>query len=246
MSKVDDGPETDWLSADQLVALASEHGYRVSRDQLRDLHLLGFIPRPEQRHRPGRVGSETIYPPATADRLLAYCRIHQKKKLHNEVAWLMWWEGHDVELAMVRAHLTKVATPLDAAITKMRQQFARDEAIDSLATTNLRSHPVGWIRRRLGASGPGSFQTIIGSTMRSMLGIPPTMSDSDIETLERGIGRDEAGGVRIRGHEVWTSGSLVEAISWMSHLLSTPLADGIGQLGDDELAAARDDALIFL
>src|SRR5262245_48303612 len=93
---------------DTLIAIAAAHGYAVSKRQLAEWHRAGLLPEPEQVHGERR-GSTSLYPPGTAERLLALCGCKQRYRHHlGDVAWCLWWQGGDLPMQFVRGPLARM------------------------------------------------------------------------------------------------------------------------------------------
>ncbi len=97
-------------TAEAVLRLAAEAGLRVTKTQLRDWRQGGFIS-PPQRHWLGRGrGSESLYPPGTAQQVIKLCEELAMKRSLIHAGWTVWWKGGWLSEELIRLLLNvKVA-----------------------------------------------------------------------------------------------------------------------------------------
>src|SRR5437870_2870577 len=86
-------------SADALVLIASWNGYEVDKAQLAFWHRKDLLPTPDVRRLGKSHGTESIYPPGTAQQMLALCKIHRRHKRTADIGWRLWFLGYPVPVA---------------------------------------------------------------------------------------------------------------------------------------------------
>jgi hypothetical protein len=158
-----DGGET----AADLLTFIQQHNLSLTADQLRRLHLEGVIARPLQDHPEGMIGSETVYPKGTGDLLLAICSLHPQKRSLAALAWQLWWEGHPIPLARIRADLRKTAQEWE----RLRRAFTRPgtsvlsklarKGLAKVATYRFRDPLLNQVRKRVGSTSFDTFTRIL-------------------------------------------------------------------------------------
>src|SRR5437879_4142586 len=96
-------------SAAELIRAASAAGYRVSRPQLARWHRRRLLPTPRTRGLGRGRGSETWYPPGSSAQLVALCEFRRARRNLDDVAWLLWWAGHDIPSSVTSAFMVRTA-----------------------------------------------------------------------------------------------------------------------------------------
>jgi hypothetical protein len=111
-------------TASELIDVADQHGYAITRDQLERWHKQGLLPRPKRVYLVGVRGSVSYYPEGTETQLLRLCEMHQERRKLAEIRMNLWWEGYSVDLACIRRdfvrNLTRFARALKQAMTPDR------------------------------------------------------------------------------------------------------------------------------
>src|SRR5438132_1681698 len=92
-------------TAEALIVRLSAQGFTVTKTELARWHRAGLLPRPLRRSLGRGRGMASIYPPGTADQLLALCTIHRSEKRFPYVAWHLWWEGYTIPLSSIQEFL---------------------------------------------------------------------------------------------------------------------------------------------
>lgn len=112
------------ISQDDLLHHAAEHGFSVTKRQLVRWHQGGLLPRPMQRSMGRGKGTRTVYPPGTAEQLVALCQIQARTRSRDRVGFLLWWRGYDVDRALVMRVLLGTAARIDRSLWLPRRSGA--------------------------------------------------------------------------------------------------------------------------
>ena len=99
----------------------------MTRDQLTRLYRRRLINQPVHSAGAGR-GQFTMYPAGTAQRALRIAQLKLVTKQMDELAWRLWWEGHDVDPDLVRSFLVKKAVRWDEQLRELRGATSLEEA----------------------------------------------------------------------------------------------------------------------
>jgi hypothetical protein len=148
-----DDTATQWMTEQELITFAAGHDFSVSATQIEHWYKEDCLPHPEQRHIPGRAGSRSYYPPHTASRLLALCRLHERETRFTHLRFLLWLEGYDILLEALRESLLVVwkqaSKTLRATIVKHpRDSLASAELIIGRLFPRMARFPFGGLLRR--------------------------------------------------------------------------------------------------
>jgi hypothetical protein len=108
----------DEESREHVIAYASGLGYLVTPTQLVRWHRAGLLPRPSQRSLGRGRGTTTTYPPGTAAQVVALCQIKDDERRLDRIAFRLWWEGFNVDLAVIREQLQAVLLSIEADIQR--------------------------------------------------------------------------------------------------------------------------------
>lgn len=140
----------DEESRKHVIAYASGLGYLVTPTQLVRWHRAGLLPRPSQRPLGRGRGTMTTYPPGTAAQVVALCQIRDDERRLDRIAFRLWWEGFNVDLAVIREQLQAVLRSIETDIqraaddplrcgidTVMRRSFGQ-RRMTAMMTTALR------------------------------------------------------------------------------------------------------------
>ncbi len=188
-------------SRQDLLEVAKSHGYEVTADQLVRWHRAGLLPRPRQRSKGKKQGTQSLYPTGTGDQLSALCEIHigQGEKRLDYVAWRLWWQGYDVSIERVRRLLCSVAEWFDGMARTLRSggKLADSgwEQAAEYRTRRLKFPGLARARREL---GPDWFEALLVKMLQVVSGTYwgpyPRARQADLEQeqdiLERGFGID--------------------------------------------------------
>jgi hypothetical protein len=105
----------DWIDAPGLIALAAEHGYKVSARSLELWRYRGLLPRGEQPT--GRAA--WLYPPVSKGQLLRLLHWREKTRSLDLILIALWIEGFQIDIADARASL-------HAFVNAVERDIARD------------------------------------------------------------------------------------------------------------------------
>jgi hypothetical protein len=110
---------------EHVVAYASGLGYLVTSTQLVRWHRAGLLPRPSQRSLGRGRGTMTTYPPGTAAQVVALCQIRDDERRLDRIAFRLWWEGFNVDLAVIRKQLQAVLRSIEADAQRAADDLPR-------------------------------------------------------------------------------------------------------------------------
>lgn len=236
------------MTLDALIDLARTHGFEVTPDQLARWRKGGLIGGPAVIPLGRGRGTVSVYPPVTGELLLAICRIHTAggEKRLDRVAWRLWWEGYGVPIATVRAFLGRAA----AAWAAMRLELRNEQAgglsetalrmVDAAPSARLRG-PVARARRRVGAMDfdifAGFLYRVAAGTFEGLGQPGDPQAPIDLRAIESGfdLGRG-------RTEHIGEVGPWLPA-TWIDDTFAAPDGGGVALLGADELAEIGDGQL---
>lgn len=112
------------ISQGDLLHYGAEHGFSVTKRQLVRWHQGGLLPRPMQRPMGRGKGTRTVYPPGTAEQLVALCEIQTTTRSLDRVGFMLWWRGYEVDHALVTRVLMGTAARIDAGLWLPRHSGA--------------------------------------------------------------------------------------------------------------------------
>ena len=102
-------------SAGDVLEYLAFAGHPTTRDQLGRLYRRQLVAPPVVG--PGdHPGAGAYFPSGTAERALRAIELRGATKHADDVAWRLWWEGHDVDLETVRGYLVKRAGRWDEQV----------------------------------------------------------------------------------------------------------------------------------
>lgn len=99
---------------DEVLTAVAAAGCTVTGDQLARWHRARLLPQPVRRSLGRGLGTVTIYPEGTVDRVVALWAMRSRHSNLSKAAFELWWEGFEVEADVIRATLLEKATALDA------------------------------------------------------------------------------------------------------------------------------------
>jgi hypothetical protein len=235
---------------DEVLAAAAEAGFAITASQLARRHRQGLLPAPTQRSRGrgGGRGTVTVYPPGTGARLVTVCTLGRKYRRFDDLAWALWWDGHELcDLTVVRLRLERVVEEFfgeqarlvgpDGTLTE-EAELALDKAHRTRFNRSLR-----WARRRVGADDFGLFLSLLISAMTGGGG---GIDDDNASLLDRGLGLDRARTDTLGGTGPWLPGDIREDLAPVGELFDQAVLTAAARLPDDELSRLRDDARALL
>lgn len=244
-------------TAAYLLSFMEEQNYPLTSDQLRRLHLEGLIARPAQFHREGRVGSETVYPEGTGDLLLAICSLRQQKRSLSTIAWQLWWDGHPVPLARIRADLQKAVEEW----VQLRRRFCPPgtrrlskvawKLLGKVASYRFRQPFINQARKRVGTISFDTFMRLLleiaAGNFQGFTDDGANSREEERKILEKGFGLNRA---RVGSSEALGSSladNIESSLAELSRLMATdPWEKWLEQASDDELLRHRDELHLLL
>lgn len=245
----------DGETAAYLLSFIQQHNLSLTADQLRRLHLEGLIARPFQAHPERLVGSESVYPKGTGELLLAICSMHQQKRSLTALAWLLWWEGHPIPLARIRADLRKTAGEWE----RLRRAIFRPgtsilsklawKGLAKVASYRFRDPLLNQARKRVGTTSFDTFTRILleiaAGNFQGFTEDGAGSHQEEREITQKGFGLRRTAIDRALGVD-WSAnleGSLIELSSIAA---SSPWEPWVDQASESELLRNRDDLRMLL
>jgi hypothetical protein len=104
---------------------------------------------------------------------------------------------------------------------------------------------VGSLRRRLNWAGGRDFERFIALLVGTIVGETKSLAPDECLLIERAFHFDEARRTSLRGSQGWWEQEDGSGFVWMTGFLSRSLTDRLGEIPDDQLVEARDDAQKF-
>lgn len=230
-------------TAQEVLDFVTFAGYSLSRDQLVRLHQKRLIGPPETHYPGGRRGIETTYPPGTAQRVIRIVQMKANTKKFDELAWRLWWEGHDVELELVRDYLLKTAARWDqrrALFQRVAEVYigipgteGERDLFDEFLYKKKIPPPLGTIRKRL--RNGDKYVEFARLLVDLAQGRTRAFDQREVELFEEATGyqfaeESDQGGESIVG---------VKALEAMGAFFEESLFDVANSLEDDELHYAK-------
>ena len=212
-------PESADQTRDDVLSAAAEAGYPITGDQLARWHRGGLLPRPRQRSRGRGFGTVTIYPPGTAEQVVALCEITARHRSLARAAFQLWWDGFPVDPEQICTPLMKVAAKVDEELS-----LGGDGAQKS------RSAFEGLINRRLGRERRQQIEAAVRTAASQPSAPSKSLSEISLPVMPPSID------------------DVLELVlpilaSSLSNLSAVELAK---QATFDELCAARDEMKLIL
>ena len=193
-----------------------------------------------------------MYPAGSAERLLRISQLKVTTKQLDELAWRLWWEGHDVELELVRAFLMKKAGRWDEQAREYRvvgsiqgdseELAGQRDVLEEVFFQHLKSGPSLASARRQLARGSELYIDFAGLLIDLLRGDLSAL-DADAVDLFTGPSTASTGG-RSRSSVARRVG--VAATVAMRTSMETPYTAVVEQLDDKEIVSSRLVALRFL
>jgi hypothetical protein len=236
-------------TANELIGYAAAAGHVVTRTQLVRWHKRGLIPRPQLHYTPGRRGALSLYPAGTAEVLLVVAESEATRRPLEDVAWTLWWEGHERDMTEVRAFIGSMCDELASVQDKLRRVLpsgatypgSRWRVRDYLTRSSNLRPPLGTVRRRLDWRGRNEFGRFVDLLLKVMVGQEPDFITGDEQIIERAFHFDQARSTPLHGSTEWFPAEDGMAFQWMANLVSRPLREVLDGAADDDLVTARDE-----
>jgi hypothetical protein len=245
------GEPWSWESVPDILDYVKIAGFDVTREQLARLHRRRLVNQPFHGPSGGR-GYTTMYPAGTAERLLRISQLKETTKQLDELAWRLWWEGHDVEPDLVRAFLVKKAGRWDEQAREIRvvgsvqgdsaELAGERDVLEEVFFQHLKVGPSLASARRQLARGSELYIDFAGLLIDLLRG-DLSAFDVDPVYLFTGPSTASAGG-RSRSSVVRRAG--VAATVAMRTCMEAPYTAVVEQLDDKEIVKSRLVAQRFL
>lgn len=244
-------------TADELITRMQAHQFMVTKTELARWHRAGLLPRPERRSLGRGYGMVSVYPPGTADQLLALYTFHQLEKRLPYVAWRLWWAGYDIPMSYARQFLEEAVDIWHQAIGELQDLQKHPEMmaeqIDRTRIMRFHFKPLTQARKRVGRK---NFPSIVNILVRIASGTfegytidPETGTDArERAIVEKVFGLRRARTERIAGAKPWLAGEdISEAFKLCSALLRVhPPGKALETAQESDLLTARDETRSFL
>jgi hypothetical protein len=247
----------------ELLAGAARAGERVSAHQLKRWRRAGLIPRPRVAHAKGVRGSTALYPAWSIEQLIAVARLHRTVRGLAELVVAVWWEGRWVATEALRGALTEPLQQLSdearAALGGGRDPYeAADRLLVEMKDDGPPSKALALIRSRL--SGRADLLDLMWTFLVIGLGGPAPWEQEDrsapdpapgaLALLSKATGVERAMRDDPAGNGPWLPAEfdLAAFVAELRDAGGFDLRDAarpIREATDQELARAREDALLF-
>jgi len=230
---------------ENLLAVVKSRGYNVSSDQLTRWHRAGLLPRPRQISLGRRRGSKTVYPNGSAKQVIEICRIHEKERRLDYVAWQLWWNGFEVKLGTVRDFIQWSAKTAD----EDRRKYYRLDSetvkreIEASGEARVKSKVIRKVRKRIGKQRLPYFLETMLAVATGQYSKESWQAESDQMDLEKALDLDNAREQRIGVIGPWLNGEQLNDISEIFGNLN--FSATLSDTTDDELIQARDEFRAF-
>lgn len=200
---------TEHKNNQELLALASSRGYKVSATQLARWHRSGLLPRPQQQARKQARGSQSVYPPGSDAQFLLLCELHLHERRLSHLAWQLWWQGYPVAPSLIKQHLNEAVEQISTRAaffltlkesgTDQQTQDLSEQILDWLehfATVRLNYQPLRRARKRVGKALFPTFARILTTVASGSFAGYAEVRDTrevfvELRTLAQGLGMDD-------------------------------------------------------
>jgi len=241
-------------TAEALIVRLSAQDFTVTKTELARWHRAGLLPRPLRRSLGRGRGMASIYPPGTADQLLALCTIHRSEKRLPYVAWHLWWEGYTIPLSSIREFLEGTRAQWQQGIEELRQLHEYPEKLSKLlgrtAVMRFSQKTLAQARKRVGRENFPTFMKVladVGSGTFEGYAIHPETGIDERGIVEKGLGLQRARTNRLADAGPWLTGDTGAALQELSsRLRHHPLGEDLSTVSEAELTEAREDVRCFL
>lgn len=239
-------------SGHDLLSTAAGHGYSVSPTQLARWHRAGLLPRPRQRSKGRGNGTESLYPAGTGRQLLTLCRARQQVRSIDDLGWALWWEGYEVDLALVHTALKGALDHHTKAITFMRKAKNHNKLVDQAADLRLRTKFERQLRKRVGKDRFPSFMRVVSEVAAGRFkgfaeDVVTGSTAEEVEIIDRGLYLDRARKDQIRDAGPIFSGDTEQLLREIQPFFDPEtLRAAYDAASVEELTQAREDVRMFL
>ena len=183
-------------TANEVVDQVADGDIAVTRDQLVRWHRSGLIPRPSVRHLGRGRGSESVYPPGTSLQVAALVEIKSRFRRLDDVGWLLWWGGFEVDEAVLRNRIDLFIQLWSDGYKEFLESSSESALgsakLDALADARLPNRSMRWIRQRTGRQG---FVDLMGDLVRALRDGPGAVDDVGMSRLSTILDIEESGSI---------------------------------------------------
>ncbi len=245
------GEPWSWESVPDILDYVKLAGFDVTREQLARLHRRRLVNQPFHGPSGGR-GHTSMYPAGTAERLLRISQLKESTKQLDELAWRLWWEGHDVELDLVRAFLLRKAGRWDEQVRETRvvgntrsdieEVVVERDVLEEVFFQHLKVGPSLAFARRQLARGSELYIDFAGLLIDLLRG---DLSLLDVDSVDLFAGPTTASTIGRSRFSVGRRTGVAATIAMRTNM-ETPYTKVVEQLDDKEIISSRLVALRFL
>lgn len=193
--------ETEWLTEQQLLDFAGQHGCRgVNHWKLERWHKEDVITRPVVEHLGYGRGTCSTYPAETAAQILAVCRLLKSTRNFDAVRFQLWREGYPISLPLLKRTIRQLVFPLRWKVP--RQEERKYDAAEQQMNTLLQktsSRFFHFLLKRFGKN-LDLLQSFIVNQLYLLYGIPllfePSYDQGEpslTDIFAQGFGVDQLG-----------------------------------------------------
>lgn len=227
--------DPSWITAEQLIAYARDHGHHVTDAQRRRYHHAGVLPSPKMVGLGRGRGRVALYPAGSERQLVRLQELLAQDRSAERARFQLWLERFPVATHWICAYLRQTLGQMDDLVAEHSDDTldGPNERVDQLlelASTGRLSSPVlGAARRRLGRE---AFATIPALLMDLLAGYSTEWGGTE--------SRDIALATRV--NQDFVSDAL-QAVR--ERLTLTNVKDAIETTTDEDLHQARDEYSVF-
>jgi hypothetical protein len=180
-----------FLTREQLLAYAVEHGHRVSGKQLDRWRKRGLIPSPVLKGRGRGPGMEARYPLSAGPQLIAVAGALRETRDLDAVRWRLWWQGFAIAERYIRPQLIESLVHIRerrAEVESIRDDDEAFERFNQKTRRRLGTGGLARIRRRLGKDRFVTFMMLLNEIASGTYDSPNSDNARDnVKRLNEGL-----------------------------------------------------------
>lgn len=219
-----------WETSEEILEAAN-----VTTRQLERWCYEGLFERRQRSLGRGR-GTETIYPLGTKRRVLRLCEILKRNIPLRDARWFLWWEGHDINMELVRDYIREVTDEFRSQAKTALKLYPKLFESNKL---RFRSKFVRGVYRRI-----ENKVLVMNALFRVLTGQFDSVNE-DLELhawdVEEGLGFNPGG--KPANERIATPESLSNLFSAISDKSSQ---SNLSEFTDDDLIKVRNDLVFVL
>ena len=172
------------LTVDTLISELAKDGYFVTKPKIQRWHRAGLVPPPSKRGLGRGFGTVNEYPPEALDAVKRVCDLQKTYRKLEDIAWLMWIAGDDIDPEQITKQLVSMVTSYQESLVTLfdANNQLNPDAEKQLRTQRLPSRsPLKPIVKRLGEEDFRAFMAEVAK----LLSRGP--SDSNTDLLSDGL-----------------------------------------------------------